>query len=90
VIAGSYCGEVSCNSVHGFVRAPDGKLTTIDAPGQNYGTTATGINSAGTITGYYILADFSATHGFFRTHDGKFSTFDPPGVRCHGAHRNQQ
>ncbi|MBP0639106.1 hypothetical protein [Cupriavidus sp. AcVe19-6a] len=79
VVAGSYCGDASCNSVHGFIRGRDGKFTSIDAPGSNYGTSAAGINAAGTITGYYILADFSATHGFFRTRDGRFSTFDSPG-----------
>src|SRR5574337_878257 len=77
-ITGSYCDDASCNSVHGFLRARDGTLTTIDAPGKNYGTVATGINSVGTITGYYILADFSAQHGFLRTRDGEFISFDPP------------
>ena len=79
VVAGSYCGDASCNSVHGFVRTHDGQFTTIDAPGNNYGTVAAGINSSGTIAGYYTLADFSATHGFVRTGDGQFHTFDPPG-----------
>jgi uncharacterized membrane protein len=78
-ITGSYCGDASCNSVHGFLRARDGTLTTIDAPGNNFATADAGINSAGTITGWYIPADFSVQHGFLRTRHGTFITFDPPG-----------
>jgi hypothetical protein len=74
-VTGTYCGS----SCHGFLRAPGGTLTTIDAPGDNYGTYVAGINSAGAMAGYYILADFTAQHGFLRTRDGKFITFDPPG-----------
>jgi hypothetical protein len=44
---------------HGFVRAPDGAITTFDAPGagtnpnQGEGTFPFGINPQGTITGFY-------------------------------------
>lgn len=78
-ITGTYCGDEFCNSVHGLLRARDGALTAIDAPGNNYGTSVAGINSAGDTTGWYILADFSAQHGFLRTRQGTFITFDPPG-----------
>ena len=79
VVAGSYC-EPACNAVHGFLRAPNGTLTVIDAPGNNYGTQVAGINSAGTTTGWYLPADFLAQHGFLRTNQGTFITFDPPGL----------
>jgi hypothetical protein len=67
------------SSCHGFLRARDGNFTTIDAPGNNYGTFSAGIDSAGAITGFNLLADFSAQHGFLRTRQGTFITLDPPG-----------
>ena len=39
---------------HGFVRAPDGQVTTLDFPGNADGTTALSINSKGQVTGYYL------------------------------------
>jgi len=47
---------------HGFLRAPDGTFTIFDPPGYT-GTGPTGINSAGTITG------FVNGHGFVRIED---------------------
>jgi predicted membrane protein len=68
---------------HGFLRAANGILTTIDAPGagvtgDNPGTYAVGINPQGTIVGMYTDAN-NSTHGFLRAHNGTFTTFDPPG-----------
>jgi hypothetical protein len=60
---------------HGFLRAPDGTLTTIDPPGAVF-TEAMSINPAGTITGDYC--DTTACHGFLRAKDGRFTTFDIP------------
>lgn len=72
------------NVYHGFVRSPEGKFTTFEAPGadttpQSYnGTVPNSINDAGAITGYY--ADASGNnHGFLRTREGVFTTFDVPG-----------
>src|SRR6266446_1512913 len=48
---------------------------TFDAPGASQGTQPRGINSAGTITGYYTDANFKR-HGFLRAPDGTFTTFD--------------
>jgi hypothetical protein len=80
VVTGSYGDAIGpTGNIHGFLRAPDGTFTTIDAPGDNYGTFVTGVDSAGDITGFYIPADFSAQHGFVRTRQGTFITFDPPG-----------
>ncbi len=74
-VAGYY---VDANNVgHGFVRSPLGVFTTFDAPGAvaggcgnnnalnlpSCGTTLTGLNPAGLVTGYYWDAK-GAAHGF--------------------------
>jgi hypothetical protein len=64
-------GYVDANNVnHGFVRAPDGTITTFDVPdagtGAGQGTSPLGINAEGAITGYYIDAS-NVGHGFLRT-----------------------
>jgi len=43
------------------------------------GTYALSINTAGTVTGYYIDSKF-AYHGFLRTSGGTITTFDAPGA----------
>src|SRR5271169_4694540 len=52
-----------------------------DAPGAGtgpyQGTTSFFNNPAGTITGYYVDANY-VTHGFVRTADGDITSFDPP------------
>ena len=67
---------------HGFLRAPDGAITTLDAPGAGtgffQGTAASAINPAGAIAGNCTDANF-VTHGFLRARDGTFTTFDPAG-----------
>jgi predicted membrane protein len=84
VIAGAYTD--ASNVTHGFVRAPDGIITTFDVPGAgtggNQGTLPTGflgINPKGTITGGYVDAN-NVTHGFVRAPDGTITTFDVPGA----------
>src|SRR5436189_271055 len=71
------------NVYHGVLRAPDGSMTTFDAPGAGtglfQGTLTFGINPAGTIEGHYVHPS-EVTHGFVRTSDGTITTFDPPGV----------
>src|SRR5215813_13026200 len=58
-------------------------ITTFDAPGAGtaarQGTTAFGINSAGTITGF-IRDTNNARHGFVRASDGTITVFDAPGA----------
>ena len=54
-------------------------MTTFDAPGSVKGTSPTGINDAGAITGSYADAR-SVEHGFLRAPDGTFTTFDAPGA----------
>ena len=76
------------NVIHGYVRAPNGKITTFDAPGAdttdaNFGTFPAGINLFGTIEGNYIDAS-SVSHGFVRAPDGNITTFDAPGADTTG------
>jgi hypothetical protein len=55
---------------HGFLLAPDGTITTFDAPGAGTGAfqgTFTSQNNPGdAITGFYIDAN-NVYHGFLRT-----------------------
>lgn len=84
--AGTYIDE---NSVqHGFVRSPDGKFTTFEAPGagtdsfQGTGCPSdcpTSLNDLGAIAGSYIDAN-DELHGYLRAPDGKIVTVDPPGT----------
>jgi hypothetical protein len=80
-IAGYYTDAVGMN--HGFVRAADGTITTIDAPGANTfaseGTKAWSINAAGTVTGYYQDVH-QAAHGFVCATNGVISEFHAPGA----------
>jgi hypothetical protein len=68
---------------HGWVRAPDGKITTFDVPGggtgAGQGTVAGGINLWGTIAGWLIDSD-SVYHGFVRTPHGDITNFDVKGA----------
>jgi hypothetical protein len=63
----------SSNVEHGFLRAPDGIFTTIDAPGagtaSEQGTVTWSINPAGAIAGLYIDSS-NVFHGYLRTPDG--------------------
>jgi hypothetical protein len=82
VIAGYYISPT--NVLYGFLRAPDGKFTSFEAPGadttpQSFnGTVANGINDLGEVTGYYFDAS-GVQHGFLRSVTGKFTSFDIPG-----------
>ena len=74
VAVGEYLG--SDQVAHGFIKTPDGTVTTLDAP-NGIATYASGINLAGTVVGYY---QDSATfiHGFIYQ-NGTLSDFGPPG-----------
>ena len=85
-IAGIYSDANSVN--HGFLRSPDGKFTTFDAPGagtDSYEGTGcfsdcnVGLNDWGAITGVYIDANF-VYHGYLRSPEGKIVTVDPVGT----------
>jgi len=63
---------------HGFVRAANGAIKTVDVPGASE-TGVLGINDLGVIVGYY--ADSSGQlHGFKRNSTGAFTTIDFPGA----------
>ncbi len=80
-ITGTY-GDAS-NVSHGFLRAPDGRFTRLDAPGAGggagQGTWGSSINPAGAITGGYVDGN-SVIHAFLRDLDGRFTTFDARGA----------
>jgi hypothetical protein len=69
------------NVFHGYVRAPDGNITTFDAPGAGtgagQGTFPAGINLFGMIEGNYVDAG-NVFHGFVRAPFGAIHTFDAP------------
>ena len=84
-IAGIFSDANSVN--HGFVRRPDGKITTFDVPGAGtasyqgtgcFSDCPVSINDWGAITGIYIDANFTY-HGYLRNREGKIVTVDPVG-----------
>ena len=87
---GQIVGFFTDNSArcHGFVRAPDGTFTQIDAPDAGTGPfpqgtfpsefSPMGINPGGAITGFYVDAN-GVQHGFVRAPGGAITEFDPPG-----------
>lgn len=66
---------------HGFLRAKNGAITVIDAPGA-VDTFASDINDSGAVAGTYI--DNDGYHGYIRSADGTFTTFDAPGGPASG------
>jgi hypothetical protein len=80
-ITGGYVDASGVN--HGYVRAPDGRVTKFDAPGagisSGQGTWSWSINPAGEVTAEYVDVDYVA-HGFVRAPDGRFTKFDVPGA----------
>lgn len=76
--AGTVTGfyRFSDNKDHGFIRAPDGTITTFDVTGADE-TTPRAINVKGSVTGYAIGATMGM--GFVRTPDGTITTFQVPG-----------
>ncbi len=83
--AGAITGNIwdASDVFHGFVRAPDGAITTFDVPGAGtgafQGTLAANINKPGAIDGSYIDVS-DVAHGFVRAADGAITTFDVPGA----------
>jgi hypothetical protein len=61
---------------HGFVRSPDGTLTSFDPVG-SVDTQPAGINPVGEISGTYYDANH-VSHGFLRDLDGAITSFDDP------------
>jgi hypothetical protein len=84
-IAGTYTD--TDNVFHGYLRSPEGKFTTFNAPGAGSGADeGTGcpsdcpvsLNDFGAVAGIYIDAT-DTLHGYLRSPEGKFATFDGPG-----------
>jgi hypothetical protein len=71
-----YCGK---GPVKGFVRLPNGVLTTFTAPHATYETIALDINDSGAVTGFYAKSGDTGEHGFIRSAEGGISDFDVPG-----------
>ena len=65
------------NAWHGYVRDPEGNITTFDVPATSQGTYPWGINEAGKTVGQYGDAN-GVSHGFLRSRQGKILTFDDP------------
>ena len=78
--AGTIAGTFSDSSgaFHGFLRLPDGTITTFDVAGA-VSTGGNRINPAGSISGIYIDGS-GIGHGFVRDPDGTFITYDAPGL----------
>ena len=75
---GEFCVELFKRS---FVRAADGTITEFGMPDSSrHGTWATGINSAGTIVGYYYSGSSHLAQGFIRDSAGALSSFMVPGM----------
>ena len=74
---------------HGFLRAPDGTITTFDPPGSTSTFVGGGgepfagppINPAGVISRETTLTRAGWITAFLRAPDGTFTTFDAPGCR---------
>jgi hypothetical protein len=65
---------------HGFVRSPDGNITSFDPAGSVNTIGATpGITPSGAIAGGYVTAD-GVSHGFVRDPNGAITSFDAPGA----------
>jgi hypothetical protein len=68
---------------HGFLRSPNGEITSFDAPGAglgnglDQGTVAYAINDLGEIAGQFQDSSY-VFHGFVRYPNGSFATFDEP------------
>jgi len=81
-IAGAYVAPKIV--YYGFVRAPDGTISTFSAPDAGteiysaQGTQPTSINDSGEIAGIYIDSN-NAPHGFVRSTNGTITEFNAPG-----------
>src|ERR1051326_2592940 len=72
--AGSATGYYSdVDGIHGFIRAADGTITTLDHSGSDQ-TMALSINRKGQVAGSWY--DGQVNHGFLRTLKGTFVSFD--------------
>src|SRR5262249_61064056 len=74
--AGSIAGYYTdAEQSHGYVRSPDGTITTFDPEG-SLGTQAESIDNNGAITGFY-QKQYDQLSGFVRYANGRIITFNP-------------
>jgi hypothetical protein len=78
-ITGYFCDSSDPCSAQGFVRKPEGKISTIAAPNGYTNIAPTAINNNGLIAGSVEDNGAGHTHGFLRSRDGTITTFDPTG-----------
>jgi hypothetical protein len=80
-VTGNYLD--ASNVYHGYVRVPNGTISTFDVPGagtgSGQGTSPAAINPEGSITGSYQDAN-NASHGFVRYPFAVIISFDIPGA----------
>jgi uncharacterized membrane protein len=74
-IVGEYVDRAGAS--HGFVREPDGEVTSLDVPGAE-GTVAIDIDDQGRVVGAYSDEETQSIHGFLRGTDGTVTTIDHP------------
>jgi hypothetical protein len=75
--------DLNAQNSRGFVRMPDGTLTLFDVPGagsgNGQGTFPTGVNSSGTIAGWYMDSS-NVGRSFVQTAGGTATSFDVSGA----------
>ena len=77
VITGQYRDANGLN--HGFVRSPQGVITSFDVPG-SLNTFLSAINAAGVVVGFTLFTLMAVQqHGFVRNAHGVITPFDPSG-----------
>jgi hypothetical protein len=84
---GNYQDDVGNFVSHIFLRSPEGKMTTFEAPGAGTGLyqgtgcpgCLLGLNQAGAIAGTYTDSN-KVFHGFLRSPEGEFTKIDAPGA----------
>jgi len=67
------------HTAHGFIRSPDGSLTTFDEPNGGW-IVPDSIQIDGIVAGTYTDGQ-NVGHGFIRSASGTFTTVDVPGAR---------
>jgi hypothetical protein len=72
-------------SVHGFIRQPDGRITTIDLP-RFANTAVTDINDRGQLAGQNLEFVAERSLGFMREPDGRLRVIDLPGRGAVGSY----
>jgi hypothetical protein len=76
-LSGDFASSSPSFGQHGFIRNPNGTLTTFD-PATSVITQPTSVNRSGVVAGIYLDSS-NATHGFIRLTSGAITSFDPPG-----------